>query len=97
MDRLERVNSLLKRELAILLEEKLGDNFGMITVVAVSANRDLSHAKVYLESAPNLKLGGAKAILEKNQGELRRNLGKKLDLKKIPYFEFIFLEDAYKN
>jgi ribosome-binding factor A len=89
--RVERVNSLIRQELSVLLRQEIKDPrlAGMISITAVEAAVDLKYAKVFVSS-----LGG---VAEKDSiisalrhacGFLRSELTKRLDLRAAPELDF---------
>lgn len=89
--RVERINSLIRQELAELLRREIKDPSlsGIISITAVETAPDLKYAKVFVSS-----LGG---VAEKDEilGGLRRASGfihgelmKKLDLRFAPELDF---------
>ena len=89
--RSERVADLLKEEVAGMLLSEVKDPRvqGLVTVISVKVTKDLRHANFFITV-----LGGARkekaAIkgLEKASGFIRRNLGKRLRMRRIPELHF---------
>ncbi|WP_068496334.1 30S ribosome-binding factor RbfA [Paenibacillus kribbensis] len=88
-----RVGEQIKKELSQLIQTELKDpRIGFITVTGVDVTNDLSQAKVYLSvlGDEEQKTSSLKA-LDKANGYLRSELGKRIRLRHIP--ELIFKID----
>lgn len=91
--RIQRVNQLLKEELARLLRERTSDpRLQSITIMEVDTTQELERATIYIRTltdspTPEEAIAG----LEEAQGWLRQRLGKQLHLRRIP--EFVFERD----
>jgi ribosome-binding factor A len=91
-DRITRVNELIKREIADLLERKEFSSNCLISVTEVKTSHDLRHAKIYFSF-----LGGDKEIhqnamkfLKQNRVDLQKRMSHDVVLKYTPVLEFIF-------
>ena len=90
MARIDKINEEVKRELAKVLRELKDSRIPMMTsVVAVSVTNDLRYAKAYIsvmgdEQTRKKALEGLKSAA----GFVRREIGKRVDLRYTP--EFIF-------
>ncbi|MDT8435154.1 MAG: 30S ribosome-binding factor RbfA [Gemmatimonadota bacterium] len=90
--RIERINQLLREEIAGLLRREIKDpRAATVTVTSVEATSDLSYADVYVRTlgeavAPGEAIRG----LESAEGVLRRALGRTLRLHRIPELRFHF-------
>jgi ribosome-binding factor A len=88
-----RVGEQIKKELSLLIQSELKDpRIGFVTVTGVEVTNDLSQAKVYLsvlgdEEQKQASLKG----LDKANGFLRSELGKRIRLRHVP--ELIFKID----
>ena len=89
--RIERVNNLIRQELAELLRRYVKDprlgNF--VTVTAVSTSADFKHARIYVShlDSPEQKaeiLNGLAAAT----GFLRKELARRLKLRRMPEISF---------
>ncbi len=88
--RVQRLNQLLREELATLLRTESKDpRVRTVTITDVETTSDLAQAEVFIRT-----LGGempvAEAIegLESAEGFLRRELGRRLRLRRIPELSF---------
>ncbi len=89
--RTERIGEQLREEVARLLREEVTDpRIGLLSVTRVDVAPDLSHALVFwsaLESGPE-PLARIEAGLESAAGFLRRQLSRRLRLKRTPELRF---------
>ncbi|BFH63821.1 MULTISPECIES: 30S ribosome-binding factor RbfA [Paenibacillus] len=92
--RVGRVGEQIKKELSQLIQSELKDpRIGFLTVTGVDVTNDLSQAKIYLSvlGDEEQKANSLKA-LEKANGFLRSELGKRIRLRHIPELIFKFDE-----
>ncbi|MFZ4639904.1 MAG: 30S ribosome-binding factor RbfA [Nodosilinea sp.] len=93
--RVERVASLIKREISQMLLSEIKDDrvgAGMVSVTDVYVSGDLQHAKVFVsiygtDAARVETMDGLKAAT----GFVRRELGQRIGLRRTP--EILFKED----
>lgn len=92
VDRLERVNALLRRELAeAFFKVFQSDNLDMaaITVVRVESARNLRNATVYISILGHEhERGSILRKIERRHGELQRLINRDLTLKYTPRLSF---------
>lgn len=88
--RSRRVGEQIQRELAELVQRQLNDpRLGMVTISAVEVSRDLAVAKVFFtvlnsdHDARDTRKG-----LESASGFLRRELGRRMQLRVVPELRF---------
>ena len=89
-DRINKINEEVRRELSTIVRELKDSRIPMMTsIVAVRVTNDLSYAKVYV-SVMGDETVQKKAIegLKSASGFVRREIGRKLQLRHTP--EFIF-------
>ncbi|UCG76751.1 MAG: 30S ribosome-binding factor RbfA [Gemmatimonadota bacterium] len=91
--RIERVNQLLREELAKLILRSAKDpRLASVSIMAVRTTPDLKYATVYVRAGGNREaLAAALEGLGSAEGFLRRELGRRLHLRRIP--ELTFEED----
>lgn len=91
--RADRVADLIKIELSDILLKQIRDpRIGAMTITGVKVTDDLRLAKVYLVERGKDKIGPETwAGLEKAVGFLKREMGKRLQLRFVP--DLIFKED----
>lgn len=99
--RTDRVGMEIKREVNEILQKKVRDpRVSGVTITDVQMLGDLSMAKVYYTIMSDLASDNQKAQtgLEKAKGTIKRELGKNLQMYKIPDLTFIKDESiAYGN
>ena len=89
--RIERVNSLIRQEISELLQRQVKDprlgNF--VSVTAVSASPDLRSAKIFVSClGSEEKKQEILSALAAASGFFRKELGKRLRLRRIPELSF---------
>lgn len=92
LKRADRVADLIKAELSdILLKEVRDPRIGVLTITGVDLTADLRSAKIYF-----VRMGEDEAgrelpeALEKASGFIKRELGKRLQLRYVPSLAFIY-------
>lgn len=99
MDRIDRVNEQIKREIGVIIQQELADpRLRFVTITNVDVSRDLRTAKVYFSAlADRLPSGGensaaqaAKKALESAAGTIRRYVGGHIKMRYTPEFHFIY-------
>ena len=110
MDRIDRVNEQIKREIGVIIQRELADpRLRFVTITNVDVSRDLRTAKVYfsaladrLPSAEGSLRGGgensaaqtAKKALESAAGIIRRYVGGHVKMRYTPEFHFFYDRSA---
>ena len=91
--RIERINHLLRQEIAELLTREIKDatlNEAMISITDVDTAPDLRTAKVYFSVyGDEAEIQAAKDHLNRASGFLYHNLKQRLDLRYTPHLEFV--------
>lgn len=91
--RIERINHLLRQEIADLLAREVKDqtlSTALISITEVDTSPDLRNAKVYFSVYGDEDvISEAHAHLRRASGFLHRGLKDRLDLRYIPHLEFI--------
>ena len=90
--RIDRVSEDIKREIIAVIRElkdpRVMDK--MLTVVRVEVSSDASYAKVYISAMEGLDVAKeAVKGLESATGYIRREVGKRLHLRKTPELSFV--------
>ncbi len=90
--RVDRVGELILKELAALLLSKVKDpRLADITLTDVQVTPDLRHARVFYSLLGDDERKAEAAVgLESATGFVKRELGKRLQLRRIPDIEFCF-------
>ena len=91
--RTQRIGDQMQRELALLIQREIKDpRLGLITITAVDASRDLSHAKIFItimgQDDDQEAIKGNLRILNDAAGFLRMQLGKSMKLRTVPQLHF---------
>ena len=89
--RTKRVGDQMQRELALLIQTEIKDpRVGMVTVTAVEVSKEYERASVYITTLGDEKVSEESlAVLNQASGFLRKQLGKRLSLRRIPQLSFI--------
>ena len=94
--RVERVASLIKREVSQMLMSDIKDErvgAGMASVTDVEVSGDLQHAKIFVSIYGDEAVRAATMLgLQSASGYVRRELGRRIRLRRTP--EVIFAEDV---
>ena len=89
MERIERVNELIKRELGqIILREIDFLEDVLITITRVEASVDLNQAKVYISAVPQDKISKVLHILNRLIHDFQQKLNKRLKMRIVPKIKF---------
>ena len=89
--RAERVGDLILREISTIIISEIKDpRVSMVTITDVKASDDLRHANVFFSVIGDEKRWKeASAGLKSSKGFIKRELGKRLDIRYIPELKFI--------
>ena len=89
--RIDRVSEDIRREIASIMRELKDPRIqGMLTVVNVEVSSDASFAKVYVSAMEGIETAKlAVKGLTSATGFIRREVGKRLHLRKTPELKFI--------
>lgn len=91
--RSDRVGRQLLKELSDLLRHELKDpRLGMVTLQEARVNRDLSYAKVYFTLFDGSDRKQQTRLLNDSAAFLRREIGRRMQMRVTPQLEFIFDE-----
>lgn len=98
-NRRRRVAELLKRELAVLIQQELNDpRIQGVTLTATEVARDLSSAKVYFTCHANTRsVNPCTTALNKAAHFLRRQLMDRLALRGVPRLRFYYDESIERG
>ncbi len=87
--RLERINSLIREELASLIRDELSpEEFGWISITSVRTAPDLSEAHVFITVFPEHLEEKAIERLNKLSGRFRKHLSRRIRAKTVPKLRF---------
>jgi ribosome-binding factor A len=91
--RIERINHLLRQEIADLLTREVKDatlHTALISITDVETSPDLRSAKVYFSVyGDEAEIQAAREHLTRASGFLHHNLKERLDLRHTPHLEFV--------
>ena len=93
--RIERLNSLIRRDLSELLRYEVKDPrvAGVVSVTRVDVSSDIQHAKVYVSVYGNLREKERTIdALHSAAGFIRRQLRGRLETRHVPVLRFILDE-----
>lgn len=89
--RIERVNSLLKREISFIVEREIKDpRLVFVTITHVECSRDLKHARVFFNFHSDDETAQIEAILNRASGYIQGRLGERIRLRYTPKLEFVY-------
>jgi ribosome-binding factor A len=93
--RTERIDELLRQEIGVLLAKEISDpRIGFATITDVETAPDLRHAKVWVSViGPQAERKATVIALQQAMGYIRRELGHRLRIKRIPELH-IHLDDT---
>ena len=96
--RASRIGDLVRAELAELLVREVHDpGIGFLTITRVSITPDLQQARVYYTTLGDDKARReSRRALDRATGFLRRQIGRRLQLKRVPELQFFFDESIEK-
>jgi ribosome-binding factor A len=88
--RTDRLNELLRQEISILLRSSVRDPSAQAaTITAVDTSPELDHAKVYVTTLSEDDREEAVAGLRRAASYLRRELGGRLHMRRVPELHFM--------
>lgn len=88
--RTQRLNILLREEIAYLIMRKIKDpRLGFITVTDVELSKDLKTAKVFISIMNKSDYDVSMEILNSSKGLIRNEISKRIKMKYIPSIEFL--------
>lgn len=90
-NRTERLNSLLKEEIGVIIQRLKDPRIGFLTILDVELTKDLSIAKVYVSIYGDLDTRNkTMEALESASGFIRGELAGRIRIKSIPELRFIY-------
>ncbi len=91
MSRIEKIDSILMRELSMIITQEINDPLlGFPTVTEVDVAPDYSVAKVYVSFlGKNYKKRDGLEALRRAKGHIKSILAKRVKMRKIPDLEFL--------
>src|SRR5690242_18323153 len=86
--RSERVESLIEKQLGLILEREVEFGGALVTITGVEVDKKLDHAKVLVSVIPSENASKAMIQLEHTAGHLQHLLMKKINIKPMPRIVF---------
>ena len=90
--RIDKVSSLLKKEISLILNNDLNDNLileNFVSVTKIELSRDLQHSKVFISTSAEEKI---KNLIIENlnsaKNQIRFLLSKRVNMRRIPDLVF---------
>ena len=94
--RLAKVSSLLKKEITLILQNDLENDFirdHFVNISKIDLSGDLQHCKIYITStAKDTVRNEIVANLNTAKSSIRYSLGKRIEMRRVP--EIIFKDDV---
>lgn len=94
MNRMDKVNSEIRKIIASTIDTKLNNNSlnGLITVTSVDTSKDFSNSVVYISMLGVQNKGEAMETLRRASGFIKSEIAKKTRFRKIPDLRFVYDE-----
>ncbi len=91
----ERLGNIFVKEISEIIATEIKDhNINFVTLTAASVTSDLSFAKVYFTVLDNSKKDNICKALNNASSFIRRELSKRIELRKMPKIIFIYDESV---
>lgn len=94
--RIQKVNSLLKREISQILLKEIDFENTFVSITEVESTGDCSQASVFISVTPEENEEKALSILNKNIYDIQKQIDKKLKMKPVPKIHFE-IDQGMKN
>ena len=98
--RIQRINELMKKEMSLVISREIDDpriKRNMITITKVDTTKDLHHAKVYFICLDKMQSDEVIKSLNSSRGLFLAILKKRLTIRYIPTFNFIYDDSIEKT
>jgi ribosome-binding factor A len=89
-NRTTRLNSLVGRELSLLLHGRFCEETKLLTITRVEVAQDLTHARIYFSAPDADGVASCRKFFGKKRGELKRLLAQRIPLHHFPELHFCF-------
>jgi len=86
--RIERINSLLRKEISQILLKEIDFGSIFVTLTEVKTTPDLIKARILITTHPEKGEKEALSILQKNIYQIQKKINKKLKMKIVPKIQF---------
>ena len=92
MERMDRINQLMKREIGKIVQQDLQDpRFQFVSITKVKVSPDLKNAWVGFSFLGNRdQAENVKEALKHASGFVRRLVSQRVDLRHTPFIEFVY-------
>ncbi|MDP8264922.1 MAG: 30S ribosome-binding factor RbfA [Candidatus Aceula lacicola] len=92
MERMDRVNQMVKREVCNIVQREMEDpRLHLVSISRIEVSRDLKHAKVYFSVlGEEEKVEKAQDALNSARNLIRKRVAQRVRLKFIPEFDFYY-------
>lgn len=90
-NRIDKVNSLLEREISKLIARDFNFPEAMVTLTHVDTTANLIEARVYISVFPEHKADGIVKVLNGGVRDIQQKINKLLNMRPIP--KIIFIKD----
>lgn len=94
--RKERLEGLIKEEVAKILDQLKDPRKGMVTVNAVKLTKDLRLATIYVSVREDERIKKTMRVLEQARGFIKRELASRVILKYLPDIQFKYDESIQR-
>ena len=89
MFRIEKVNSIIKRELGTIILKEIDIFPGiLLTITRVESSTNLFNCKVYISVIPEDRFDEVKGLLDRHIYMLQQKLNKQMKMRPVPKIEF---------
>ena len=92
--RVERLSSLLKKEITLIIMNDLGgdiNNYDFVSITKIEISGDLQFCKIYVKSGDNESINDVVENLNLAKNKIKYILSQRIDMRRIP--EIMFKED----
>jgi ribosome-binding factor A len=92
MDRIDKINHQIQKEISIIIQKELGDpRLEFVTITKADVSRDLKFAKIsYSALGSKERVQEVGKILEKAKGLIRKYVGEAIKMRYTPQLMFIY-------
>jgi ribosome-binding factor A len=95
--RIDKVNSLLRREVGGILLKEFYFSGAMVSITRVETSSNLIEAKVFVSAYPESELNQAIKILNNNIYGIQKKIDRALKMRPVPKIRFIKDEEIAKS
>ncbi len=88
-NRIDKVNSLLKKEIGSIIIRDFDFSGVLVTLVRVETTANLIETKAYISALPEDKSDHVVKVLNKGVSDVQQKINKKLNMRPIPRIRFV--------